>query len=107
MSVLVGTLLSDGSLIKQKARGTSGNKVIYPKFSFSQSLSHFSYFWLVFWSLRHYCGSLPSLGIRLSVKGTKLFALNFGTRALPCFVDPYNKFYVDNIKVVPKIFLKF
>jgi hypothetical protein len=44
MSVLVGTLLSDGSLRKQKARGTSGNKVIYPKFSFSQSLSHFSYF---------------------------------------------------------------
>jgi hypothetical protein len=45
---------------------------------------------------------LPSLGIRFSVKGTKLFALNFGTRALPCFVDLYNKFYVDNIKVVPK-----
>lgn len=101
MSVLVGNLLSDGSLSKQKARGTSRIKVIYPRFSFSQSLSHFSYFWLVFWSLRHYCGSMPSLGVRFSSKGTKLFSLKFSTRALPCFSDIYNMFYNNGKKVVP------
>jgi len=48
MSVIVGTLLSDGCHRRQKARGTNGNKIIYPRFTFSESLSHFYYFWSVF-----------------------------------------------------------
>jgi len=44
---------------------------------------------------------MPSLRIRFSNKGKKLFALNFSTRALPCFMEVYNMFYINGVKVVP------
>jgi len=43
---------------------------------------------------------MPSLRIRFSNKGKKLFALNFSTRALPCFMEVYNMFYINGVKVV-------
>ena|ERR1700724_3122032 len=73
MSIIIVNLLSYDCIRKQKTRGTNGNKKIFPRFIFSQSFSNFSYLFTVFLKLQHYCGSMPYLGIRYSIKGIKLF----------------------------------
>lgn len=91
-SVTIGLLLSDGWF------GCSQRKNV--NLFFKQSLDHSAYVWFVFSILSHYCSSYPNLvsGIRSS---KRYYALEFFTRALPCFTEIYSLFYVDKVKIVP------
>ena len=92
-SVIIGLILSDASL------GYS-HRSINVKLTLQQSLSHSQYLWFVFSLLSHYCPSLPALvpGIR---NGKQFFGLHFFTRALPCFTELHNLFYINGVKIVP------
>jgi len=91
--IIVGLILSDAWLHKGKPHWNA-------QLQFKQSLNHFPYFWYVFNLLSHYCSKLPSLKIskRLDKQNS---SINFHTRALPCFTEMYNLFYVNGVKVIP------
>jgi len=61
----------------------------------------------VFNTLKHYSPSLPVVNIG-KLKGSIFYALTLRTRALPCFTELHNLFYVKSnihegkeIKIVP------
>ena len=88
-------MLSDGWLVIASATNIS------PRLGLSQSLSHSKYAWFVFNVLSHYCARFPVL--RERKRGTKtLWCVDVVTRALPCFSDIYNLFYVNKKKVIPQ-----
>jgi hypothetical protein len=96
--IIVGLILSDASL-----------RFVHPRvknctLSFQQSLSHCSYFLFVFNLLSHYCKALPKSYTRKS-NGSLYYVLEFYTRALPCFTELYNLFYVNGVKIIPNIFI--
>jgi len=92
--VVLGLVLSDGNL------GISnGSK--NARLGFKQSLEKSKYFWFVFNTLSHYCGSLP-YPVTETRKDTKTHAWAFFTRTLPCFKELHSIFYEDRKKVVPK-----
>lgn len=94
-SAMVGLILSDGWL----RFSSKSNKS--PSIGFTQSLAHSDYVWFVFSFLSHYCDNMPLFkqGIRA---GRPFYALEIGTRALPCFSELYDIFYVNGVKVVPE-----
>jgi len=88
-SVVIGLLLSDGSLSK----GTNKNARIL----FMQSLNKFFYFFSVFICMLPYCSSMPFTMIRTrSIK--KLYIIEFCTLSLPCFTELYDLFYFKSKK---------
>lgn len=93
MDILVGVLLSDGyiQLINKGGKGQA-------RFGFKQSLTRLSYVLSLFFTLAHYCKSLPNLGFH---KGNKFPYVYFTTRSLACFTELYNLFYPNNVKIVP------
>ncbi len=93
-SAIVGLILSDGWL----RFSSKSNKS--PYIGFTQSLAHSDYVWFVFSFLSHYCDNMPLFkqGIRA---GRPFYGLEIGTRALPCFSELYDIFYVNGVKVVP------
>jgi len=93
-SIIVGLLLSDGWL----SYASVNNK--YPRLGFEQTSLQASYVWLVYWSLSHYCYSLPKFTSRTRY-GLTLSSWSFSTRSLPCLVEIYNSFYINNKKVIP------
>jgi hypothetical protein len=94
LSVIVGLILSDGGL--SFANKISKNALL----RFEQSLSHYMYFNFVFNILSHYCSSYPSYHERTR-KGRASFSISLFSRALPCFTELYNIFYVNGVKVIP------
>lgn len=93
LSILVGILLSDGYFnFPKSAKNVS--------VGLEQSFNKFQYLFNVFWSLGHYCASLPVLRIR-TIKGSLCYSIYFRTRYLPCFTNLYSKFIVNGVKVVP------
>jgi LAGLIDADG DNA endonuclease family len=90
--VIVGLLLSDASIQRRKPTWNA-------RLGFTQSLSHFSYFWHVFSILSHYCSSVPYLTSSLG----RFPGLGFYTRAFPCFTELHTLFYIEGVKVIPAI----
>lgn len=97
ISVFVGVVLSDGSVQFASASNKNARLV------FKQSLAHFPYFWFVYTTLSHYCSSLP--GLRSGMRaGVPFFAVEFGTRALPCITVLHSLFYVSSgPKILPPV----
>ncbi len=94
-SIIFGLLLSDGWLTFSSSASKNA------RLGFSQSFDKFAYFWPVFNSLSHYCGSYPYLRIR-DRKGIYNFSLAFFTRSLPCFTKLHKQFYVNGVKFIPE-----
>jgi len=95
LSVIIGLILSDGGL--SFSNKISKNALL----RFEQSLSKAMYFYFVFYILSHYCSSYPSYHERYRKPGRASFSLSLFTRALPCFTELYNIFYVNGVKVIP------
>ena len=89
-SIILGVLLSDGWLYKNK----SGKTLLALK------QTNFEYLWLVYTKLSHYCRSLPSI-TKTNVKGKNFTSVMFATRVYPCFTEWYHLFYQEGKKVVP------
>lgn len=86
-------LLSDGWLDKFSFNSN-------PRFKFKQSMTRDFYVISSYLSLSHYCSRLPYL-VKSQRKGNLHYALEFSTRALPCFNELYLSFYRDKVKVIP------
>jgi len=91
-SIILGIILSDGHLFKNKANNTL--------FSFKQTIDRFDYFWSVFNKFSHFCQGYPRLDTT-TIKGKKHCTIVFATRVLPCFTYWHNLFYVDKNKIIP------
>lgn len=94
-SVIIGIILSDGSL------SLSNNKSKNARLRLKQSYSHKEYLWFTFLILNHYCNMMPVC--RKAIwKGSVNYSIEFTTRSLPCFTELYNLFYPKGIKIVPE-----
>jgi hypothetical protein len=93
-SVIIGLILSDGSLPPSKLAKNV-------PLMFAQSLKNFKYFWFVFTILAPYCPRYPYYWNNLR-KGTKNHLINFTTRRLPCFTELYHLFYKNKKKILPE-----
>uniref|UniRef100_UPI002A80A58C LAGLIDADG endonuclease n=1 Tax=Daedalea confragosa TaxID=2028083 RepID=UPI002A80A58C len=89
-SIILGVLLSDGWLYKNKSGKTL----------FCLKQTNFEYLWLVYIKFSHYCRSLPST-TKTNIRGKKFTSVMFATRVYPCFTEWYNIFYQEGKKVVP------
>ena len=89
-SILLGVLLSDGWLYKNKSGKTL----------FALKQTNFEYLWLVYTNFSHYCRSLP-ITTKTTVKGKIFTSVMFATRVYPCFTEWYHLFYQEGKKVVP------
>ena len=65
-SIILGIILSDGHLFKNKANNTL--------FSFKQTIDRFDYFWSVFNKFSHFCQGYPRLYI-ITIKGKNIVQL--------------------------------
>jgi hypothetical protein len=92
--VIVGLLLSDAWMEKRKSDYSSA------RFFFKQSFLRIEYLLSVFWSLSHYCKSIPKLGYA-KLKNKKFPFLAFNTRNLFCLTEFYNIFYKNGKKSLP------
>jgi len=89
-SMMVGILLSDGYIQRQKHWN--------PRLSLHQSLKNSEYLLSVFNILSVYCSSYPFF--KKTIKRGKLFySLEFQTRQLKSLNEIYNLFYIDNTKI--------
>jgi hypothetical protein len=93
ISVLVGLLLSDAWFIRIKPHWS-------PKIGFCQSIKKAQYLLFVFSLLAPYCHSIPCL-VNKKTKGIVYPALQFETRALPCFINLYDQFITNGTEPVP------
>ena len=93
MSVLVGLLLSDAGLSKQK---NSKNA----RLGFKQSMIHFPFLWSTFTILSHYCGTLPYPD-NAKIKNKKYYGIRMDSRAYTCLTLLYDQFYQNKVKIVP------
>lgn len=91
-SIILGILLSDGWLYKNKSSKTL--------LALKQSIKNFGYLWFVYTKLSHYCRYLPRVTTS-NLNGNKKYGVVFATRVYPCFTEWYNIFYVDGKKRVP------
>lgn len=89
-SIILGVLLSDGWLYKNKS-----NKTL-----FALKQTNFEYIWLVYINLSHFCRSLPII-TKTSFKGKFYYSFMFATRVYPCFSEWYYMFYREGKKVLP------
>jgi heme/copper-type cytochrome/quinol oxidase subunit 1 len=103
--ILVGLILSDGTLEFRSTKGKSKMidkdiVLVNSRFRFKQSIIHTSYLLYVYSLLSHYCISSPKIKIE-KVKGKKYCLLEFMTRSLPIFTVLRNKFYNGRVKIIP------
>ena len=73
-SILLGVLLSDGWLYKNKSGKTL----------FALKQKNFEYLWFIYINFSHYCRSLPIIA-KTSIKGRTFTSVTFATRVYPCF----------------------
>jgi hypothetical protein len=91
-SLILGIILSDGHLFKNKA----GNTLL----SFKQTIKRFDFLWLIFLKFSHFCQGYPRLDFS-RLNGKYYCLIYFATRVYPCFTEWHNMFYVNNKKIVP------
>jgi len=96
LGVIVGLILSDGNL------SFSNHRNLNARLLFKQSMSHFPYFWFVFWLCAPLCQSMFKFGTSIR-KGTVCNFIRFHTRCLPVFTELYNLFYVNGVKCIPAV----
>jgi hypothetical protein len=89
--MLIGLILGD-FYISRRGKGAS--------LSGSFSMKSFSFVWHLFTRLSHYCQSWPYVYSAL-LNGKVYNCIKFSTRNYKCFVELYNLFYVNGVKVVP------
>lgn len=102
--ILTGLILSDGHISylgKNKQNKIDNYTVlINSRFYFKQYIHHTEYLLYIFNLLSHYCISFPKTR-KVYFKGKEFYAIEFYTRALPCFTLLRNKFYNGRIKIIP------
>ena len=86
LSILIGLLLSDAGLSKQK---NSKNA----RLGFKQSMIHFPFLWSTFMLLSHFCSSIPYHD-NAKLKGKFYYGIRMDTRAYSCLTDLYKLFYI-------------
>lgn len=91
ISVLVGLLLSDAGLSKQK-------KSTNARMGFKQSMIHFPFFWSTFMLLSHYCSNIPYTD-NATIRGKNYYGIRMDTRAYPVFTYLYDMFYKYEVNV--------
>jgi hypothetical protein len=97
--MLIGIMLSDGYISIQKSSGP-----INGYFELQQSFDKFYYVFHVFSFIGHYCNKMPKLKIKnwLSAgKQKQHLGLRIVTRALPCFTELHDLFYIKGKKCIP------
>jgi hypothetical protein len=92
-SVLIGIILSDGWLQKNKANWNA-------RLGFKQSIINFEYLWHVFQVLSPYCQSLP-FSTKSVMRGRLFYSVEIQTRAYPFLTELHSLFYSGNKKVLP------
>lgn len=99
-SILVGSLLGDGWLEKQKVNA---------RFRFEQSHIRTEFFFSLYEYFILFCKSSPRLRERLDKRTNKIYKTwHFSTRSLPLFTEYYNLFYSSNRKkVIPTNIIQF
>jgi hypothetical protein len=97
-SMMVGILLSDGHIQKQKHWN--------PRLSLHQSFKNSEYLLSVFNILSVYCSSYPFFK-KIIKRGKLFYSLEFQTRQLKSLNEIYNLFYIENTKIksiTPELF---
>jgi hypothetical protein len=65
-------------------------------------MSHFPYFYSVFWLCAPLCQGMFKWGTSLR-NGTVCYFVRFHTRSLPFLTELYSLFYVNGVKVIPAV----
>nr|QNH92712.1 hypothetical protein [Wolfiporia cocos] len=92
-NVLIGILLGDGWLEKQKVNA---------RLRFEQSDIHKEFFFYVYKFFSEFCKSSPRLRERWDKRTGKVYyTWHFSTKSYPMFTEVYDLFYVNKKKVVP------
>jgi LAGLIDADG DNA endonuclease family len=91
-SIILGIILSDGHLRKNKL----GNTYL----SFKQTIKRFELTWILFLKFSHFCQGYPRLDYT-TVNGKRFTLIIFVTRVYPCFTEWHNMFYVNGKKIIP------
>lgn len=93
-SVVIGLILSDGWV---NIGSTNKNA----RLGFEQSEFNYEYLWYTFFILSHYCSSLPRY--RTRSRWDKIInSYVISSRALLCFTEIYNLFYINRVKRIPE-----
>lgn len=97
-SVIVGLLLSDGSLFYAASHTKSA------RLSFEQSYGHIGYLLYVFSILSHYCSVHPYHRFRSRSKSDdkQHHSVCLTSRGLSCFSELYSIFYINKVKIIPE-----
>lgn len=98
LGILVGLLLSDAGLSKQR---NSKNA----RLGFKQSMIHFPFFWSTFMLLSHFCSSIPYVD-NAKLKGKLYYGIRMDTRAYSCLTNLYELFYIPITQPYGKISYK-
>ena len=96
--VLIGLILGDAhgrcKSLKKKAA----------LFIFKQSIIHKDYLYHLFALFKDFCPGVPSLTSYKDNRNDKVYnSVVFNTYTASCFIELYNLFYIDNIKIIPSI----
>jgi TRAP-type mannitol/chloroaromatic compound transport system permease small subunit len=83
-SILIGVLLSDGSMEKNKGWNS--------RIRFEQSIKNIKYIWYLFHQLSLLINAYPIL-LKRKLRGKIFFSLAFRTRQLKCLNEIYNLFF--------------
>jgi hypothetical protein len=98
LSILVGLLLSDAGLSKQK---NSKNA----RLGFKQSMNHFPFFWSTFMLLSHFCSSIPYQD-NAKLNGKLYYGIRMDTRSYSCLSELHELFYTPLTQPNDKIIYK-
>jgi len=69
-------------------------------------MSHFAYFYSVFWLCAPLCQGMFRIFTH-TVRGTVCYAVRFQTRALPFLTELHTLFYVNGVKVIPDVLIMY
>ena len=92
-SVIMGILLSDGSLVFAGIRSKNAYLTL------TQSLGHSDYIHFVFNILAHYCSRYPAFRKR-NRYGKSLYSLVLCTRSMSCITELHKHYYINKTEVV-------
>jgi len=90
-SIIIGLILSDGSIEKRKNWN--------PRISMEQSMKNFEYLWYMFKKLNILNSTYPH-SIKRKIRNKVFYTLAFKTRQLICLNKYYTLFYLNNKKII-------
>ena len=93
--IIVGSLLGDAD-IEMGARAINGRLKI------TQSTKYEEYFYMLYGIFSQFCSNPPKLNTYLDKRTNKEYSsLYLRTKSLPLFIEYYNLFYLNGVKVLP------